>query len=67
MNASAFSKYLQTGLPLLATLRDYRLAWLSKECASTTDRIAQHLRKPERQGANPREPQLVWLLQRRPP
>jgi len=31
MNASAFSKYLQTGLPLLATLRDYRLAWLSKD------------------------------------
>jgi SulP family sulfate permease len=31
MNASVFAKYLQTGLPLLATLRDYRLAWLSKD------------------------------------
>ena len=31
MNASAFSKYLQSGLPLLSTLRDYRLAWLSKD------------------------------------
>ena len=31
MNASAFAKYLQTGLPLLATLREYRLAWLSKD------------------------------------
>ncbi|MBP9805213.1 MAG: SulP family inorganic anion transporter [Candidatus Accumulibacter sp.] len=31
MNASTFSKFLQTGLPLLTTLRHYRLAWLSKD------------------------------------
>ena len=31
MNASALSRYLQSSLPLLATLRDYRLAWLSKD------------------------------------
>ena len=31
MNVASFSKYLQSGLPLLATLREYRLAWLSKD------------------------------------
>ncbi|HAY26779.1 MAG TPA: SulP family inorganic anion transporter [Candidatus Accumulibacter phosphatis] len=31
MNAAFFSRYLNAGLPLLATLREYRLAWLSKD------------------------------------
>ena len=31
MNLASFSKRLQSGLPLLATLREYRLAWLSKD------------------------------------
>jgi SulP family sulfate permease len=31
MNVASFSKYLQSGLPLLATLKEYRLAWLSKD------------------------------------
>ncbi len=31
MNAASFLKYLVSGLPLIATLRDYRLAWLSKD------------------------------------
>jgi SulP family sulfate permease len=29
--AAAILKYLQSGVPLLATLRDYRFAWLSKD------------------------------------
>ena len=31
MNASIVSRFLNSGLPLLATLREYRLAWLSKD------------------------------------
>ncbi|HRD88945.1 MAG TPA: SulP family inorganic anion transporter [Accumulibacter sp.] len=31
MDASIFSRFLNSGLPLLATLREYRLAWLSKD------------------------------------
>ena len=31
MNASAVSRYLQSALPLLATLRGYRLDWLGKD------------------------------------
>ena len=31
MNVASFSKYLQSGLPLFATLKEYRLAWLSKD------------------------------------
>ena len=31
MNPAAIYRYLQSGLPLIATLRDYRLAWLSKD------------------------------------
>ena len=31
MNVASFSKYLQSSLPLLATLRTYRLEWLGKD------------------------------------
>ena len=31
MNMASFSKQLQSGLPLLATLRGYRAAWLSRD------------------------------------
>ena len=31
MNVASFSKYLQSSLPLLATLRAYRLEWLGKD------------------------------------
>lgn len=31
MNPAHFLKYLLSGLPLLSTLREYRLAWLSKD------------------------------------
>ena len=31
MDASILSRFLNAGLPLLATLREYRLAWLSKD------------------------------------
>ena len=34
MNVASFSKSLQSGLPLLATLREYRLAWLSKDAVA---------------------------------